>query len=155
MPSAGGGDGWTLAHTGIAEDYPPGDVMSYVTTQSYLHHMNIVFTDTPPDFDKTGPAGINFLYYYGTTVFTLTCRILVQCFVGGSNETGVAVTTQKAWGINLGLQAAQLQFDETEITANWDGSKGYLTKAQMDDLNAHVDWQHGIPGDIGPPNWED
>jgi hypothetical protein len=149
VPPGASGPGLDV-HEGIDEGYPPGNIGDYYACSGISHYANIKFGDVPADFDKTGPDGIRLVYYYKTTVFTNNCRVYVQGFVDD-----VAVTDEKWWAINSALAAVIFQFDETEITANWDGSKGYLTGAQMNDLEIRFDYQNGTPEDPPPPPWEE
>jgi hypothetical protein len=136
-------------HPYVDEGYPPGNVGDWFLCTSISRYVWLKFEDMPADFDKTGANGFGLLYYYMTAVFLLPCKITVQGFV-----SGIAVTEAKQWAINKTNEAAWLSFDETEITANWDGSKGYLTKAQMNDLEIRIQYGNGSGAEEDPPHYQ-
>lgn len=135
-------------HGYLNEGYPPGSKLDWVQCHSILMYMwlRVDAADIPPDFEKTGPNGFFLMWYFTTIQFLLPCAMDVEGFVGG-----VSVTNQRRFALAGTAKAVMLEFPETEITANWDGAKGYLIKAQMEELELRCDFENGGPGDVDPP----
>lgn len=132
----------------VDEGYPPGAKGDWYQAQTVAHYWYFKCNEStlPPDFDKTGADGIEVLHYATGVAFLFNPACDAQGFVSGA-----PVTNKLGFGL-LGVDKAKLfQFPEAEITANWDGSKGYLTKAQFEALEVRVDYRRLGVGDIDPP----
>jgi hypothetical protein len=147
--TGGAGGPGQIVHPYVDEGLPPGDFNDWYACSGVAHFAKLKFGDVPADFERTGASGFRVAYYYKSQYFTLYTRVYVQGFISGA-----PVTNNLMFAINSAIpKTVAFNFPETEITANWDGSKGYLTAAEMNDLMIHFDYQNGVPGDIDPPEW--
>lgn len=138
---------WPL-HGLVDDPIPPGSQSGFYV----VHAVNEYFyfkidpSTIPVDFDKTGDSGFGLAYFHATIPFILQQAAWIQGFVSGSPVTNII----KFWIYGL-VMTRWLAFPADEITANWDGAKGHLTRDQFINLEIRIIYKNGGPGDIDPP----
>lgn len=137
-------------HPYVDDAIPPGSQSEYFCTNSRFQYWYFTLhpDDIPADLDKTGDSGFGFASFYSTIEFISEAAIEYQGYIAGSPVTNLIRRAYR--GI---VTTKWFAIPAEDITKNWDGSKGYLTRDDLLALELRLWWKNGAPGDIDPPEY--
>lgn len=140
---------WPL-HLLVDDAIPPGSLPTWyaVHGSDEYFYFTVDAALVPADMDRTGDSGFGIALYHATLNFILPCSRHIRGYVSGSPVTNLRKFVMS------GVQVTHwLTFPAEEITENWDGSKGYLTRTQFQNLELRWNYKDGIGGEIEPPEY--